>query len=166
MRRRHLLAFVLVLVACVSCDQASKRVATSLLAGSPPVSLVGDAVRFELASNQGAFLSLGDSLPEGARTLVFLVLVPALLALLCAYFLRAPHTTRAAFIAVGLIAGGGLGNWIDRLLQDGAVTDFVSLGLGRLRTGVFNVADLAVVGGALLLLFWPRREGTPSQEDG
>jgi signal peptidase II len=141
-------------------------VATSLLAGSPAVSLVGDAVRFELASNQGAFLSLGDSLPEGARTLVFLLLVPALLVLLCGYFLWAPHTTRAEFIAVGLIAGGGLGNWIDRLLQDGAVTDFVSLGLGRLRTGVFNVADLAVVGGALLLLFWPRREGTSSQEDG
>jgi signal peptidase II len=164
-RRRHLLAFALVLVACVSLDQLSKQVATFLLAGSPAISLVGDAVRFELASNQGAFLSLGDSLPDGARTLIFLFLVPALLVVLCAYFLRAPHTTRAEFIAVGLIAGGGLGNWIDRLLQDGAVTDFVSLGVGWLRTGVFNVADLAVVGGALVLLFWPRREDAPRPED-
>jgi signal peptidase II len=145
-----------VLVACVSCDQAAKQVATSLLEGSPAILLAGDTVRFELASNQGAFLSLGDSLPEWARTLIFLALVPALLALLCVYFLRAPQTSRAEFVSLGLIAGGGLGNWIDRLLQDGAVTDFVSLGLGSLRTGVFNVADLAVVVGALLLVLRPR----------
>ena len=53
--------------------------------------------------------------------------------------------------------GGGLGNWLDRVMHDGAVTDFVSLGLGGLRTGIFNVADLAVVAGTLLLVASARR---------
>jgi signal peptidase II len=38
------------------------------------------------------------------------------------------------------------------VVDDGAVTDFVSLGLGALRTGIFNVADLAIVAGLLLFL--------------
>lgn len=51
-----------------------------------------------------------------------------------------------------MIVGGGLANWLDRMLHDGAVTDFVSLGLGPLRTGIFNVADVAIVAGLLLLV--------------
>jgi signal peptidase II len=84
-------------------------------------------------------------------------LVPSALALLCFHFMRTPRTTRGEWIALGLLAGGGLGNWLDRILNAGAVTDFVSLGLGRLRTGIFNVADVAVIGGALLLALSARR---------
>jgi glycogen debranching enzyme len=43
-------------------------------------------------------------------------------------------------------------DWLDRVRDDGAVTDFVSLGLGQLRTGIFNVADLAIVAGLLVFL--------------
>ena len=47
--------------------------------------------------------------------------------------------------------GGGLGNLIDRIFNSGAVVDFVSIGLGGLRTGIFNVSDVAIVAGALLV---------------
>jgi signal peptidase II len=51
------------------------------------------------------------------------------------------------------LAGGGLGNLIDRITNEGRVVDFVSLGLGPVRTGFFNVADVAVLAGAMLLLY-------------
>ena len=151
--RRISRVFPLVLVACVGCDQASKQAAGLLLAGGHPLSLFGDTVRFELASNPGAFLSLGAGLAEPVRHALLLGLVPALLALVCGACLvgRTP-LSRSGLVALGLIAGGGLGNWLDRVLHDGSVTDFVSLGLGRFRTGIFNVADLAVLAGVFLMM--------------
>jgi len=152
-------AFPLVLVACVGCDQASKQAAGWLLAGAHSRSLFGGTVRFELTSNPGAFLSLGAGLTEPVRHALLLGLVPALLVLACCVCLLAPaRLSRGGLVALGLIAGGGLGNWLDRVLHDGSVTDFVSLGLGRFRTGIFNVADVAVVAGVLLMISASRRE--------
>ena len=51
-----------------------------------------------------------------------------------------------------LIISGGLGNLIDRMVNQGAVIDFMNIGLGSIRTGVFNGADLAIMVGLLLLL--------------
>ena len=47
----------------------------------------------------------------------------------------------------------GSGNLIDRILHDGTVVDFLNFGIGSLRTGIFNVADVAIMGGAALLIF-------------
>jgi signal peptidase II len=157
MRSRPRLAFALALVVCFGCDQASKQVAQSLLTDTTGLSLAGDVVRFQLAFNPGGFMGLGAALPEAVRSVLLVWLVPSALALLCFHFMRTPRTTRGEWIALGLLAGGGLGNWLDRILNAGAVTDFVSLGLGRLRTGIFNVADVAVIGGALLLALSARR---------
>ena len=130
-----------------------------LLAGSHGLNLFGDTVRFELTSNPGAFLSLGAGLPEPVRhVLLLLVLVPVSLALVCCLSLFGrTRLPRSGLVALGLVAGGGLGNWLDRLLHDGSVTDFVSVGLGRFRTGIFNVADIAVLAGILLLMRVVRR---------
>jgi len=151
------LAFALALLACFGCDQASKQVAESLLADTAGVSLAGDVVRFQLAFNPGGFMGLGARLPEALRSFLLVWLVPSALVLLCLHFVRSAHTRRGEWIALGLLAGGGLGNWLDRLLHAGTVTDFVSLGLGQLRTGIFNVADVAVVGGTLLLVLCAKR---------
>lgn len=158
---RRPLVFALALVACVGCDHASKRVAESLLAGSPGVSLVGGAVRLELTFNQGAFLSLGAGLPESLRSLVLLGLVPLFIAWLCLFFARTARGSNVQLVALGLLAGGGLANWLERLLNDGFVTDFVSLGVGRLRTGIFNLADVAVLAGAAALLLLQRHAWPP-----
>ena len=56
-----------------------------------------------------------------------------------------------------MMLGGGFANLLDRI-PDGSVTDFLVVGAGRLHTGVFNLADAAIVAGALLW-FLPRREG-------
>ncbi len=157
MKRFRASIFLAVLLTCVGCDHVTKQIAQSVLAGSPGVSLAADTVRFELTSNPGAFLSLGAGLAPELRKLIFLGLVPGLLAIICVVALRSGISSGWSLLGLAFVAGGGLSNWIDRLLHEGAVTDFVSFGLGSLRTGVFNLADVCIVAGvALLLPLWLR----------
>lgn len=165
MRRRRLAVFLLVLTACAGCDQASKQVAWSLLADAPGMELAGGVVRLEPVSNPGAFLGLGADLPEAVRRTLWMGLVPLLVVALSASLLASRRLARSPLVGLGLVVGGGLGNWIDRLLHDGAVRDFVSLGVGPLRTGIFNVADVAILlGVALLVTLLPER-GDPAPRD-
>ncbi|MCK7471140.1 MAG: signal peptidase II [Desulfomicrobium escambiense] len=60
-----------------------------------------------------------------------------------------PHTTT---VALSLIVGGGLSNLIDRIAYGGNVVDFLNIGLGSLRTGIFNIADVAIMVGAITLI--------------
>jgi signal peptidase II len=146
-----------VLLCSVGCDQVAKTIARASLAASPPISLLNDFVRLEFAQNRGAFLSLGEGLPGAARYLLFVVLVGGALALTLAFTLRLRGAAPMQLVALSLLTGGGLGNLIDRLIHDGAVVDFVSVGVGPLRTGIFNVADAAITLGVLLLLIPWRR---------
>ena len=151
MKRSQVLIFAATLAICIGCDHATKRIAGSALGGET-ISFVGDSVRLELAQNAGAFLGVGSDLPQGLRSLLLLLLVPLGLGLVCVLAVRSGIGTRAALLGLGLVAGGGLANWLDRLTHQGLVTDFVSLGLGPLRTGIFNLADVCIVVGAILLL--------------
>lgn len=150
--RRRVLAFAALVALCVGCDHATKEFAACALASSPGVSLFGDALRLDLVRNPGAFLSLGSMLPAGTREIVFLVLVPVGLALFCTLAVASGFASGGALPGLALLAGGGLANWLDRIAHGGAVTDFVSLGLGPLRTGIFNLADVCIVAGVAWLL--------------
>ncbi len=80
--------------------------------------------------------------------------------------LFARRLDRIRFIALTLVAGGGMSNLIDRLMFHGRVTDFLNVGLGSLRTGIFNVADMTILAGALLMLLKQRADGrTPGTPD-
>jgi signal peptidase II len=155
MRLRRVLLLVSVLAVVAGCDHAAKRAAVGCLADAAVISLAGDTVRFELAYNPGGFLSLGARLPDPVRAVLFQGLVPVGLALFCV-LAWGGGLSRAWLVGLGLVAGGGGANWLDRILHDGHVTDFVSIGLGAVRTGVFNVADVAIIAGVLMLL-WPAR---------
>ena len=151
--KRHLWVFSFVLLACVGCDHAAKQAAEQWLVDSGRILLFGGVVQLELVANPGAFLSLGAELPETLRQLVLIGFVPLMLVAVGWLLFRSPSGSRAQALAFGLIAGGGFANWLDRIRGDGSVTDFVSLGLGPLRTGIFNVADVAIVLGLLLFFF-------------
>jgi signal peptidase II len=56
-------------------------------------------------------------------------------------------------LAILLFIAGGIGNLIDRMMHNGTVVDFINVGIGPLRTGIFNIADITIMGGAALLLF-------------
>ena len=158
---RALLVSVLFL-ACVGCDQVTKSIAREHLLLGEQHSFMGDVFRLTLAENPGAFLSIGQSLPEHFRTTLFIVGVglASLGALLAAFFAKSLGPWHVA--GLSLIASGGVGNWIDRLANDGRVTDFLNVGVGGLRTGIFNVADMVLMAGAALFFFAAasRRDGS------
>ena len=166
MSRPSLVFFLFLALLSGGCDQATKHLAQDALSGVPPIHLLGDVVRFELVQNPGAFLSLGARLPEAVRSVLFLGVVPLTLLAGLALALRAGYTSRLSLAGLALVAGGGLANWLDRLMYDGAVIDFVSVGLGPLRTGIFNVADVWVLLGiALVALSTPRDEALVERAD-
>ncbi len=149
----RLIVVATVLLGCVGCDQATKIVARTYLDGAPTASYFHDTLRLTYAENPGAFLSIGASLPKPVRTAIFQGIVAAITLALLAASLLWRRISNLQVIALALLAASGLGNLIDRLLYDGRVTDFLNLGVGQLRTGIFNIADVAGVIGALLLLF-------------
>lgn len=147
-------------LATIGCDRATKHAATILLAGEPDRSYFADTVRLGYTENTGGFLSLGADLPRPARTAVFTIATGFALLVLLALAVRDRF---AGLSGVGLVlfVAGGASNWIDRVLS-GSVVDFLNVGIGPLRTGVFNVADVAIMAGAgLVALGIARREPPP-----
>jgi signal peptidase II len=153
-RKQRVGVMLAVLLACVGCDQGTKRVAQQHLRAHPGYSFLADSVRLQYAENPGAFLSLGSEFGPQARQALLVVGVGAVLLALALFALLKKQIGYAELIAYALLFSGGISNWFDRLARDGTVVDFMNLGLGPLRTGIFNVADLAIVAG-IVLLAWP-----------
>lgn len=166
MTRRHALVFASVATFTIGCDRATKLAASALLDPGAVLWLAAGWVRLELVQNAGAFMSLGSALPDWVRMPLLLGVVPLLVLAASVLALRESGARVRFVLAAALLAGGGIGNWLDRLAHHGLVTDFVSVGMGPIRTGIFNVADLAVVGGALLLFAGSRAASPRLPEDG
>jgi len=143
----------ILLTCCVGCDQIAKNVVRDQMTLGESHSYLHDTVRLTYAENTGAFLSLGDSLPKSVRTAVFQGAVGLILIALLWAASFAPDAGRWQIVALALLAAGGFGNLIDRILYDGRVTDFLNIGLGGLRTGIFNIADLVEVIGVIVFAF-------------
>ena len=157
---KRALLLLMMIVASIGCDHASKGIALAVL-DEHPVSLAGDVIRFELAWNGGGFLSMGEHLSEPVRTLVFLAAVPLMLLVLSLHYglrSRRAEASLLLLLGLGLTVGGGLANWLDRVLHAGFVTDFLIVGIAPLRTGIFNLADVAIVAGLAAILFSELRE--------
>jgi len=133
-------------------DQATKLIAKRYLWPNGFYSYAGDIFRLQYAENSGAFLGLGATLPDPWRHLVFTVLVGVFLLALLVYLLRAYALAKFPTICLSFVCAGGLSNLIDRIAYDGHVVDFLNVGIGSLRTGIFNVADMAITFGALFML--------------
>lgn len=153
------LGMVAVALFCVGCDQASKRVAAEILKGTETRSFWGDVFRLTYAENSGAFLGLGGGWPEPLRWLAFtgaaLLVVGASLAWVVSQTRDQRQHTLAVWAMV-LVAAGGAGNLVDRVIRDGRVIDFMNFGLGSVRTGIFNIADVQIMVGLGLLLLGRR----------
>lgn len=149
---KRALVIAAVLFGTIGCDQATKVIARDALSAGPSVSLFGGLVRLVYAQNPGAFLSLGAGMSDTARFWIFTALVAGVLAW-AAWKLatdRAMGWLRT--VAWTLVVAGGLGNLIDRLAR-GSVIDFMIVGAGPVHTGIFNVADVAIMAGLAILLF-------------
>ncbi len=150
--------FAVITLVTVGIDQWTNVLAVRHLPVDPWTYL-NDTFRLQLAYNTGAFLGMAGTWSESARFWLLTVLNGVFLVGLAGVLVWHWRMPLGRFIAgVGILAGG-IGNMIDRVTNAGKVTDFMNLGLGPVRTGIFNVADMAITGGALLLAwYWLREE--------
>lgn len=147
--RSSRLLMIVAALATIGCDRVTKHVAASALAGRPGQSYLADTVRLQYAENTGGFLSLGANLPPVARTWIFTV-ATGLLFLAMIPVARRHMASGWQLVGVTLLFAGGFSNWIDRLMN-GRVVDFLNVGIGPVRTGIFNVADVALMLGGVLV---------------
>jgi len=154
MRRAALRASVvfLVLAVTIGCDQLTKLDARRSLPGAGVRSVVGSYLVLVYTENSGAFLSLGARWPVPVRQALFVFISLAVLVGLVVFVLRSPRLRLSTTIALALLAGGGVSNVIDRIFREGRVVDFLNVGIGSVRTGIFNLADVAILSGIVLLV--------------
>lgn len=151
---------VLAIVAVsVVLDQVTKRMAIAWLMGVPPRIYFGDFFRFQYAENTGAFLGLFGQMSASVRQVLLIGFNSVILAVVSAFLLFSRDMMKTVAVALALILAGGIGNLIDRVAYSGVVVDFMNMGLPWIkikgwepRTGIFNVADLAIVGGLVLMV--------------
>lgn len=152
-RTKRTLIIVCVLLFCVGCDQVTKTVAKQHLPKPGVFRLFNDTFRLQYTENPGAFMSFGAKVSEKERLWVFTLSAGFFLSVMLTYLFMTTHLNQSQTIALSLVLGGGLGNLTDRIFNDGRVVDFMSIGIGSLRTGVFNVADMAITLGVVWFLF-------------
>lgn len=149
--RKRLVLISAIIASTVIFDQVTKIIARQNLVNRGTLRYLNDVFVIQYSENTGAFLSLGSDLPENVRFLIFSVMVGALLAYLGFSLIKDKLAPLHQTVAMSLMLGGGVGNLIDRVGR-GSVTDFLNLGIGNLRTGIFNVADIAVTAAAVIML--------------
>jgi signal peptidase II len=145
-------------------DQASKHWALNRLSGGRIVEVVG-SLQFSLTWNTGASFSVGSDLELGPYIAVLALVVVG-------WLLLSGHTvTKLGAVAAGMVAGGAVGNLADRAFRTGpagaeagfmggAVVDFIDVQWWP----IFNVADMGVVGGAILLVIASIVHGDPKAQ--
>jgi signal peptidase II len=150
--RSRYLTIAGVLSGSIAADQLLKIAATAFLRFAMPLSYFGDFIRFEYAENSGVMLSVGASLSPAMRFWIFVVAIGIVLLAMLLYVIRSRELDRFQVVAWSLIISGGMGNLLDRLLKNGVVVDYISVGFHLLRTAVFNFADVVVFVGVFLVL--------------
>ena len=151
MNKRTLLILVLVILN-IGLDQFSKFQVRERVVPGSRTEIIGKQLQLMNVENSGAFLSMGsDSNPT--VKLIFLLIVPVIVLGIVLYYVITDKTLdKKSIIGFSCIAGGGIANVYDRLLY-GSVTDFLYMDFGGVfKTGVFNIADMSVTSGMILLL--------------
>jgi signal peptidase II len=137
------------LATVLALDVTTKLLAVRFLAPQYiPREVLGDAVQLTLAFNPGA--SFGIGVGEYSRV-VFIALALVALVVLAQLYRAAAAGDRSRAIALALICAGAIGNMLDRLRSSRGVVDFIDLGVRDARFYTFNVADVAITIGAVLL---------------
>lgn len=140
--------FLALVVGVVSLDFATKWLVQRMMREFDQVDIIGEYVRLTYIFNPGA--AFGIDLGPYSR-LIFLVLSVVALVALAGMYWATPAADRMRLVAIALICGGAIGNLVDRVRSARGVVDFLDVGIGTIRWPVFNVADIAVTSGAILL---------------
>ena len=163
--RRKIALYVGLVGGVILLDQLTKLLVLRTMRPYSPVEVLGDFFRLTFIYNTGAAfgLHLGD-----ASRWVFMGLAAVAVVVLWLMFRGTPWTDRSRLIAIASVTGGAIGNVIDRVRSSRGVVDFLDFGVGEYRWPVFNVADIAVTCGALMLAFslWREEQKLEQELDG
>lgn len=152
LKRISTLCFSLFLILSnISCDQITKNTVRKEISQHERINVIDDNFILTKVENTGAALSLGENLPPVLKIISLQLLPLIVLLLLFRWILVRKDIPILNVTAFSFIIGGGIGNIIDRILYN-SVTDFMFIDVGIFHTGIFNMADVSVVVGTLLLL--------------
>jgi signal peptidase II len=151
--------FVILLASVLVLDLSTKLLVQRHLHLYQQIDIIGEYVRLTYIYNPGA--AFGISIGEYSRQVFLGLSVVALVALVGMYWYT-PATDQVRLMAISLICGGAIGNLIDRVRSQAGVVDFIDVGVGDVRWPVFNIADMAVTAGAIILALslWREEQGT------
>lgn len=157
--KKRIILITCIVLASVILDQATKRMAIAWLKDAPAHIFLGNVFRLQYAENTGAFLGLFGTLSETVRSYLLVGFNSLILVVVSAFLFLSRDLPRIVVVALAMILSGGIGNLIDRVVYGGYVVDYMNLGIPWVhirgwepRTGIFNVADLAIVGGLVLMV--------------
>lgn len=145
------LGLLLLLALIIAFDRVTKIYVRDHIHFSIIITVVKDFLTITRVENTGAFLSLGNSLQNPWRFIILTLLPGAALIWGLLYVLLKPNLNLLNQAGIITILAGGIGNLYDRAVY-GSVTDFVHMNFGIFETGVFNVADVAIMVGVGMLL--------------
>ncbi len=152
-RKRNLLITTIVFLS-IALDQISKIWVRNNFESYIENSIIGNIFTLIKVENTGAFLGMGSELSETLRILLLIVLPIIVLISITIYTYIDKTLDKISIIGFSLIIGGGIGNIFDRIVY-GSVTDFLYLDFGGMfKTGIFNIADLSVTTGMILILIY------------
>jgi len=145
-------SIILLVLLNIGCDQISKDVVRKNVVANDYIEVVGNNLILTNVENTGAMLGFGQNLPPILKV-ILLQAIPVIILLVLLYrILRKRNLDKFMVIAFAFVIGGGIGNLIDRITH-GSVTDFFLIELGFFKTGIFNMADVSVTLGVLMILF-------------
>lgn len=150
----------------ISWDRVTKNLAKDHLKDKAEYSYFHDSFRLQYVENTGAALSFADNLPKTAGLWLLGIIPLAFLLFLFIYTIRrSEKMVFGKLFAFSLIFAGGIGNIIDRLMFDRHVTDFMNIGVLKLRTGIFNFADVWITTGVIYLLVFSWKGSNSKKSD-
>lgn len=142
---------VTLLLITIATDQYTKFLAVKYLPISSEICFLNNFFKMSLVENHGGFLGIVSGFPENVRFFILNICVSLLLLSCLAYLFFSKKRTIRYDTPLVFVTGGGISNLLDRLLHDGGVTDFLSLGIGNFRTGIFNLADIYILIGSFVV---------------
>ncbi|WP_394748604.1 signal peptidase II [Spongiimicrobium salis] len=144
------LTIILIVLLNIGCDQISKDIVRKKVVSHDYIEILSDNFILTNVENTGAMLGFGQSLSPILK-IIFLQSLPILVLLFLLYrILKKQNLDKWMVVAFAFVIGGGIGNLIDRVAY-GSVTDFFQIKVGPLKTGIFNMADVSVTSGAILI---------------
>lgn len=142
----------IIIALSIFLDQISKILIRNNVEQYSDIKLIGEYFILTNVENSGAFLGMGSGFSPIMKS-VFLIILPIIVLIsIIIYVYRDKEIDKVSLIGFSIIIGGGMGNIFDRIIY-GSVTDFLFIDLGGIfKTGIFNIADLAVTTGMILIL--------------